>query len=69
VLAAVPEDERPATELALAAAHAVETGGLDAALAAGLVDEVVEPAGTRVALARALADAPAGRGRLTNIPL
>ncbi len=68
-LAAVPEDERPATELALAAAHAVETGGLDAALAAGLVDEVVEPAGTRVALARALADAPAGRGRLTNIPL
>ena len=35
----------------------------------GVVDEVIEPAATRAALAEALAAAPAGRGAHGNIPL
>ena len=34
-----------------------------------MIDEVVEPARTRQAIARAIADAPARRGRHGNIPL
>jgi acetyl-CoA/propionyl-CoA carboxylase carboxyl transferase subunit len=35
----------------------------------GVVDEVVDPAVTRSAVARAIADAPAGHAQHGNIPL
>ena len=35
----------------------------------GVVDELIEPARTRAAIAEALAAAPAGRGAHGNIPL
>lgn len=34
-----------------------------------VVDEVIDPASTRMRLARALGSAAAGRGHHTNIPL
>jgi acetyl-CoA/propionyl-CoA carboxylase carboxyl transferase subunit len=52
----------------LTAEHAA-TGGLSAALAAGVVDEVIAPARTRTMVAAALAGAPPARGAHTNIPL
>ena len=68
-LAAVPAQERPQLEAELAHEHERESGGLERAIALGVVDEVVEPAKTRAALARAIADAPARRGSHGNIPL
>jgi acetyl-CoA/propionyl-CoA carboxylase carboxyl transferase subunit len=67
-LAAASEAERPALEERLAAEHAA-TGGLNAAIAAGVVDEVIAPARTRTAVAAALAAAPPARGTHNNIPL
>jgi acetyl-CoA/propionyl-CoA carboxylase carboxyl transferase subunit len=67
-LAAASEAERPALEERLAAEHAA-TGGLNAAIAAGVVDEVIAPARTRTAVAAALAAAPPARGTHYNIPL
>jgi acetyl-CoA/propionyl-CoA carboxylase carboxyl transferase subunit len=67
-LAAASEAERPALEERLTAEHAA-TGGLSAALAAGVVDEVIAPARTRTAVAAALAAAPPARGTHNNIPL
>ncbi|HEY2832683.1 MAG TPA: carboxyl transferase domain-containing protein [Sporichthyaceae bacterium] len=67
-LAAASEAERPALEERLVAEHAA-TGGLNAALAAGAVDEVIAPARTRTAVAAALASAPGARGAHNNIPL
>ena len=43
--------------------------GLSRAIALGVVDEIVEPADTRQAIARAIAAVPASRGRHGNIPL
>src|ERR1700709_988160 len=43
-------------------------GGLGVARAEGYVDEVIEPARTRDAVAAALRSATPTRGRLTNIP-
>jgi acetyl-CoA/propionyl-CoA carboxylase carboxyl transferase subunit len=76
-LADVPAESRSTVEQELAAEHARTVGGLDRALATGVVDEVIEPSVTRsriaAALAAALAQAPDGRGaprgRHTNIPL
>ncbi len=71
-LAGTEESERPALEATLAAQHARAEGGVDAALAAGIVDEVIAPARTRTAVARAIADAltdPPTRGQHTNMPL
>lgn len=69
-LAAVSEEsDRAQLELDLAAEHEQAAGGIGRALALGVVDEVVEPALTRSALAHAIAAAPALRGTHSNIPL
>ena len=68
-LAEVPPDLRPQTEIDLAAEHSQLAGGLARAMEIGVVDEVVEPAATRTALARAIAAAPQRRGAHGNIPL
>jgi acetyl-CoA/propionyl-CoA carboxylase carboxyl transferase subunit len=68
-LAEVPAEQRHEVEAKLAAEHENETGGLERAIALGVIDEVVEPARTRQAIARAIADAPARRGGHGNIPL
>lgn len=68
-LAEVSEDLRPQLELDLAAEHEIVAGGLDRAMAIGVVDEVVQPSATRRALAAAIAAAPQERGRHGNIPL
>jgi acetyl-CoA/propionyl-CoA carboxylase carboxyl transferase subunit len=53
----------------LAEHHEQIAGGVDRAVAIGVVDEVIKPAQTRRRLAEALAAAPAGRGAHGNIPL
>jgi acetyl-CoA/propionyl-CoA carboxylase carboxyl transferase subunit len=69
-LADVPEDARPQVEAELAAEHEAIAGGVDKAIEIGVVDEVVEPGGTRSALAAALAAADHhSRGGHGNIPL
>ncbi len=68
-LAEVPAEQRHEVEAQLAAEHERETGGLHRAIALGVVDEIIEPAKTRQTLARAIAEAPAGRGAHGNIPL
>ncbi|MFP5283955.1 MAG: acyl-CoA carboxylase subunit beta, partial [Actinomycetes bacterium] len=69
-LAEVAEDIRPQVEVELAAEHERIAGGVDKAVEIGVVDEIVEPAGTRSALARAVREADHGaRGEHTNIPL
>ncbi len=68
-LAEVPEEQRAAMELELAAEHEQLAGGLARARDLGVVDEVVPPERTRSALARAIAEAPPARGRHGNIPL
>ncbi len=68
-LAAAPAERRHEVEAQLAAEHERETGGLQRAMALGVVDEIVEPAKTRQALARVIAEAPARRGAHGNIPL
>jgi acetyl-CoA/propionyl-CoA carboxylase carboxyl transferase subunit len=68
-LAAAPAGQRHEIEAELAAEHEHEAGGLHRAMALGVVDEIVEPAKTRQALARAIAETPARRGAHGNIPL
>jgi len=68
-LAAAPADQRHELEARLAAEHEREAGGLPRAIALGVIDEIVEPAKTRHAIARAIAEAPARRGAHGNIPL
>jgi acetyl-CoA/propionyl-CoA carboxylase carboxyl transferase subunit len=71
-LAAAEESERPALEATLAAQHARAEGWMEAAVVAGIVDEVIAPARTRTAVARAIAAAltdPPTRGTHTNMPL
>jgi acetyl-CoA/propionyl-CoA carboxylase carboxyl transferase subunit len=68
-LAEVPDELKPQVELELAAEHEKVAGGLDKAVEIGVVDEVIDPSASRVAIARAIADAPAGRGDHGNIPL
>ena len=68
-LAAAPADERHELEAQLAAEHERESGGLMRAAEIGVIDEVIEPAKTRQAIAQAIAAAPARRGQHGNIPL
>ncbi len=68
-LAEVEPEDRTAVENELAVEHAVLSGGLPRAVEIGVVDEVIEPTGTRSALARAIAEAPQRRGHHGNIPL
>jgi acetyl-CoA/propionyl-CoA carboxylase carboxyl transferase subunit len=68
-LAAAPADQRHELEAELAAEHEREAGGLARAQELGVIDEVIEPAKTRQALAEAIAVAAHVRGRHGNIPL
>lgn len=69
LLADLPEDQREATELTLAAEHDKVSGGITRAVEIGAVDEIIEPNKTRSALARAINEAPHRRGSHGNIPL
>jgi acetyl-CoA/propionyl-CoA carboxylase carboxyl transferase subunit len=68
-LAAVADHERDALKSHLIAEHARVAGGVDRAMAIGVLDEVIPPEQTRRRLAEAFAAAPAGRGQHGNIPL
>jgi acetyl-CoA/propionyl-CoA carboxylase carboxyl transferase subunit len=68
-LAGVPADQLHDAEIRLAEEHEQEAGGLERAQALGVIDEIIEPAATRGALARAIAEAPQVRGVHGNIPL
>jgi acetyl-CoA/propionyl-CoA carboxylase carboxyl transferase subunit len=68
-LAAVPDEERHALEEQLAAEHEKIAGGLDRARDLGVIDEVLDPAKTRRAIANAIAEATPARGAHGNIPL
>jgi len=68
-LAAAPGDKRHEVEAQLAADHEREAGGLARAQALGVIDEVIEPAKTRQAIAQAIATAEQVRGQHGNIPL
>ncbi|BCB82714.1 acyl-CoA carboxylase subunit beta [Phytohabitans suffuscus] len=68
-LAATAPEEHASVRRRLVDDHVRAAGGVDRALALGVVDEVIDPAHTRRRLARALATAPAGRGHHGNIPL
>jgi acetyl-CoA/propionyl-CoA carboxylase carboxyl transferase subunit len=69
-LAAVADEtERAELREKLIEEHRRIAGGVDRAMSLGVVDEVISPDETRVRIAKALANAPAGRGRHTNIPL
>jgi acetyl-CoA/propionyl-CoA carboxylase carboxyl transferase subunit len=68
-LAAAAEDEREALHTKLAEHHEHIAGGIDRAVAIGVVDEVIKPAQTRRRLAESLATAPGDRGAHGNIPL
>jgi acetyl-CoA/propionyl-CoA carboxylase carboxyl transferase subunit len=68
-LASVPPELLREAEAELAAEHEATAGGLQRAVDIGVIDEVVSPAGTRKALARAIAEAPQLKGAHANIPL
>ncbi len=68
-LAGLDDAARAEAENAFAAEHAELTGGLAVAVDEGYVDEVIEPAETRAAVAAALRSRAPLRGNLTNIPL
>ncbi len=68
-LAEVPEDLRGQVEQELAVEHEQLAGGLARAQDIGVIDEVVEPAKTRSAIAAAIVAAPQRRGQHGNIPL
>jgi acetyl-CoA/propionyl-CoA carboxylase carboxyl transferase subunit len=68
-LAAAPADQRHEVEAELAAEHERAAGGLLRAQQVGVIDEVIEPAKTRQALAEAIATAAHTRGQHGNIPL
>ncbi len=68
-LAAAAEEEREALHTRLVEEHERVAGGMERAMAIGVVDEVIDPRHTRLRLVEALAAAPAGRGAHGNIPL
>ncbi len=68
-LASVPAEELHAKEAELAAEHEATVGGLQRAVEIGVIDEVITPADTHGAIARAIAEAPQHRGNHANIPL
>jgi acetyl-CoA/propionyl-CoA carboxylase carboxyl transferase subunit len=67
-LAAAGED-RGELRARLVAEHMRSAGGVDRAMAIGVLDEVILPSQTRRRLAEAFAAAPPGRGQHGNIPL
>ena len=69
ILADLPDDQRAAMELELAAEHEKISGGVARAIEIGVVDEIIEPALSRGAIASVIASAPARRGEHGNIPL
>jgi acetyl-CoA/propionyl-CoA carboxylase carboxyl transferase subunit len=69
LLAEVPPQQLAGLEAELAEEHERLSGGIERAVSSGVVDAVVDPAATRSAIAQALAEAPAVRGRHGNIPL
>jgi acetyl-CoA/propionyl-CoA carboxylase carboxyl transferase subunit len=69
ILADLPDDQRAAMELELAAEHEKISGGVARAIEIGVVDEIIEPTRSRSALAQAFASAPSNRGAHSNIPL
>jgi acetyl-CoA/propionyl-CoA carboxylase carboxyl transferase subunit len=69
ILADLPDDQRAAMELELAAEHEKISGGVARAIEIGVVDEIIEPTRSRSALAQAFASAPSVRGAHSNIPL
>lgn len=69
LLAELPVEQRESMELELAAEHEKTSGGVAKAIEIGAVDEVITPAQTRSALAKAIAKAPDRRGSHGNIPL
>jgi acetyl-CoA/propionyl-CoA carboxylase carboxyl transferase subunit len=68
-LAATDPERLHEVETALAAEHEQTVGGLQRALDLGVIDEVIDPAHTRQAIARAIAEEPRARGAHRNIPL
>ncbi|MEO8328920.1 MAG: acyl-CoA carboxylase subunit beta, partial [Candidatus Nanopelagicales bacterium] len=68
-LAELPEDMRAEMEQELADEHELIAGGIDKAIALGVVDEVVSPDRTRSSIAAAIVAAAPLRGRHGNIPL
>src|ERR1700728_1645621 len=68
-LATAADHEREALKNQLIAEQTRVAGGVDRAMALGVLDEVISPRRTRRRLAAAVAPAPAGRGHHGNIPL
>ena len=68
-LSAAPPGEREELAQSLASEYENNLGGLERACTLGIVDEIIEPAYTRMLLAQVLADTPTSRGRHKNIPL
>lgn len=68
-LAAAPEAEREALRVRLVEEQRRLAGGVDRALALGVIDEVIDPSQTRAAVAEVFAAAPYRRGAHGNIPL
>ena len=68
-IASVPEAERPALEAQLAEEHQRSLGGLQLAIDAAVVDEVIDPTKTRERIAEVFASAMLVRGWHGNIPL
>ncbi|TDC58987.1 hypothetical protein E1258_19595 [Micromonospora sp. KC207] len=68
-LAAVAGEDRPGLLARLIEEHERVSGGVARGLDLGVVDEVIDPAQTRLRVAEALAGAPGGRGHHGNIPL
>ena len=70
-LAEVEPELRPIVESELAAEHELLAGGVDTAMELGVVDEIVQPAQTRSAIALALHEdlRVSRRGQHGNIPL
>ena len=69
ILADLPAEQRESMELELAAEHDKISGGVARAVEIGAVEEIIEPAKTRSALAKVIAEAPHRRGAHGNIPL
>ncbi len=68
-LASVPPEQLHDKEAELAAEHEATVGGLRRAVEIGVIDEVIAPAQTQRAIARAIAEAPQHKGNHANIPL
>ncbi len=69
ILADLPAQQRESMELELAAEHEKISGGVTRAVEIGAVNEIINPAKTRSALAKVIAGTPHRRGAHGNIPL